>query len=435
MKGKEVFLLILIIVIGITFTQIYTGEWDLNIDWDDGFFINTEEFTYSETQELEPPFPPEILIRNYHGNIHIEGTEEDRIHFVFEKKIRRRDQADAFDVSERLHPVINREDDIWVISTNREEFQRKNFRTSFTLFVPANIDVQVRNSYGVVQVSNLGETDIFNRHGEVIAYGISGDLTTENSYNDVEIEEVARDCRIRSSNSTIRIKKVGGSTMINHRYGRIVMEDIEQNVTIDSPHTKITGSNLVGPLEIDNSYKNITLTDVGPTIIRGNNSSIYVEGVREYLEISNRYARIDLNNLQGNLQVEGKDVSVFAQGVSADRISISTTYKNVELEDFSGETTISLSNGDLILRPLPLTHSIDVKGSYLGIKLYWPGETFYPIEAQVRNGKIQWNLDQEPEIQADNGLSILKAFLEEQTPKISLSTRYGNIVIDKSIQP
>lgn len=434
MKGKEIFLLILIIAIGISFSHIHSGEWDLSIDWDEGFFINTEEFTFKESQELEPPFPSEILIRNKHGDIRIEGTDENRIHFDFEKKINRRNEEDALDISERLHPVINRVNDLLVISTNREEFRRKNFRTNFTLYVPANTDVQIRNSYGLVEVLYLGETDIFNRHGEVIAYAINGDLTTENSYKDVEIEDVVRDCRINSSNSTIRVRKIGGSTMINHRHGRIVLEDIEQNVTIDSPHTKIIGENLVGQVEIDNSYKSITLTDVGPTIIRGNNSSVYAERVNTSLEISNRYARINLSDIQGNLQIDGKDVGVVAKGISADRIYISTTYKDVELEDFSGETTISLSNGDLILRPIPLTHSIDVKGSYLGIKLFWPGDALYPIEAQVKNGRIHWNLDQEPDIQVENGLSILKAFLEEPTPKISLSTRYGNIQIDRSIQ-
>ena len=60
----------------------------------------------------------------------------------------------------------------------------------------------------------------------------------------------------------------------------------------------------------------------------------------------------------------------------------------------------------------------------------WPDDAQYPIEAQVKQGDIHWALTQEPSLRVENGTSILKAFLEEAAPSISLSTTYKDIRIE-----
>jgi hypothetical protein len=62
MRVREVFLMILIIAVGVVFTHIHTGKWD--IDWEEGLFFGTEEFTYTENEVVPLPFPPEIQVIN-----------------------------------------------------------------------------------------------------------------------------------------------------------------------------------------------------------------------------------------------------------------------------------------------------------------------------------------------------------------------------------
>ena len=70
----------------------------------------------------------------------------------------------------------------------------------------------------------------------------------------------------------------------------------------------------------------------------------------------------------------------------------------------------------------------------MDIKFFWPENERYPLEAQVEQGDIQWKLDEEIDYQKDNGLSVLKAFLEEaDKPSLFLSTTYGTIWIEESI--
>lgn len=429
MKAKEIILLLFIIAAGVLFYHAHTGKLDISWDWDDGFFFAYDEFVYEETEELEPPFPERLLLMNAHGNIDIQGSEEDKIMILFQKEIRRRNQEQADDVAERLRINIEKDTNQITISSNRDEFRRKRFRTSFTIFLPKEMVIKLKNSYGFVKVSGVKSADIINPHGEIMASNISENLAVENSYDDIEVDRVGSDCQIISRQSSISVGQIQGSTLITHRYGEIFLEDLAQEVTVDGSHSAVFGKNLSGPVEIETSYKKIDLIDSGPTIIRANQSPIKVEGITGNLEITNRYSQVDLKSIGGNVRVEGKDLNVFGSKITADEIFISTSYKDVELEDFSGKTSVFQSHGSIVLTPAPLTHSIEVKGSYAPITFNWPSGEKYPFEAQVKSGDIEWSLSEEPSLQVTNGQNIMKAFSEEQAPLIRLSTSYRTIKI------
>ena len=297
------------------------------------------------------------------------------------------------------------------------------------------MDVKLKNSYGLVKVARVKSADIINPHGEIMASDISENLVLENSYEDVEVDNVGSDCQLSSRHSSVSVRHVQGSTLITHRYGDIILEDLGQDVTVDGSHSEVFGKNLTGPVEIESSYERIDLIDIGPTIIRANQCHTEIEGAEGKLDIKNRYSRVKLKSISGDVSVEGKDLAVYGAKITADRIDISTSYEDIELVDFTGETSIFQSHGSIILTPAPLTHPIEVKGSYAPITFYWPAGMKYPFEAQVKGGDIQWALPEEPSLRVTNGQSIMQAFSEEQSPFIRLSTSYKTIRIDAEKQP
>jgi len=432
MKAKEIILLILIIVAGVFFYHAYTGKLDFSFAIDDHFFFLTDEFAYEEFQELEPLFPPKLQIINAHGDIEIQGTDEERITISFQKKIHRKNEEQAKEVSDKLKMIINKDAHQLTISTNRDEFRRTNFRTSFRISLPPGMDVEVENSHGTVKASKVRNTNISNRHGKIIASDIGGDLVIKNSYKDVEIENVQSDCQLESKHSTIFIKSVKGKTQIDHRYGKIHLENISQDVKVEGSHSEIFGKNLMGSVEIETSYKDIALFDVGPTKIRGHHSLVEVEGAREYLDVKDNYGKVKVNNIQGDLIIEGKNLDLYGKTIVGQKIYISSSYGNIELSEFSGQTTILLSHGEIVLEPSPLTHSIEVKGKYADIKFYWPLGGKYPFEAKAKYGDIKWRLPIELTFQEENNVSSIKAFLQEkENPPIFISTSYGTIRIEE----
>jgi len=432
MKAKEILILILIVAAGIIFYHAHTGK--INIDWDigEGFFWDYEEFTYEESQEVIPPFPARLKIINAHGEIEIQGTNEEKIIINLQKKIRRRKDEQAKEVADKLKMLIDQGLHQIVISTNRKEFRRKNFRTNFRITLPEGVDVEVENSYGLVKASKLGNTTIKNRHGKIIASEIKGELNINNSYRDVEIEDIQSNLVLESKHSNVFAKNIGGKVNISQKFGRIDLENVSDKVEIISPNTEIFGQKLMGAVDVDSSYKKINLIDVGPTLIKGYKSEIDIAGATGNLEISNSYGNVKLNNIQANVNIEGKSAAVYGKTIVGEEISITSSYEDIELIEFSGKTTISLENGSLILDPASITHPITAKGNYARIKFFWPPEGKYPIEVQVKNGEIKWMLSDEVSLWEENHTSILKAFIQEkEKPVIFLSTTYRDVWIEE----
>jgi hypothetical protein len=430
MKAKEIILLILIIAAGVTFYHAHTGK--IYIDIDDHIFFDHEKFVYEEFQELEPPFPPQLQVINAHGDIEIQGTDEGRITVSFEKTIWRRNEEQAKEIADELKMTIDKDARQLTISTNRNEFRRRHFRTNFRISLPLGMDIEVNNSYGTVKAAKVGNTNITNRHGKIIASDIAGELLIENSYKDIEVDNVQSDCQIEGKHADVFVNGVKGKTQINHQYGKVRLENISQDVKIEGSHSGVYGKNLMGSVEVTTSYKKIALFDVGPTKIIARHSPVEVEGAREYVNIEDNYSKVKVDNLQGDLIVDGKNLGVYGKSIVGQKIHITSSYRNVELSEFSGKTTILLEHGDIVLDPSPLTHPIEVKGKYAGIKFYWPLIEKYPFEAKAKNGDIKWRLPYEMSIQEEDHMSIMKAFLEEkEKPSIFLSTSYRTIRIEE----
>ena len=432
MKAKEIILLILIVAVGIFFYHAQTGKIWIDWEWDEGVYFGQEEFVYEETEEITPPFPLSLHILNAHGHVEVEGADQESISILFEKRIFRRKQTQADELAEDLRMTIEKDGTNIQISTNREDFRKRRFRTNFKLVIPEQMSVYVKNSYGEVRVSHAGETEIRNPNGRVFAENIQGNLTIKNSYKDVEVENIHADCRIDSTNSNVTAISVEGSANIDHRYGKIHLENIGQSVTVDGSNAEVYGQNVSGLFDIRTSYKKVDLADVGPVKIRASNCRIEIKGAKDSVDIENKYGKLELFDIRGNLRIDGKNLEVYGRSIIGETIDISTSYRKVELIDFQGKTEITHSNGDVGLEPLTLTHPIEVNGRYTDIKFYWHSGWSYPFEARAKGGNIEWNVSEGLSHEEDNGYKVIKAFdTETDKPSILLNTTYGSIRIEE----
>jgi hypothetical protein len=286
----------------------------------------------------------------------------------------------------------------------------------------------VKNSYGTVDVANVQNADITNRHGETIVSDIAGELSLKNSYRDVEVGNINADVYVDSHNSHVYVGQVQGKVHVVHRYGKIHLDDISKDVKVEGSHSEIYGEKLVGPVELESSYRKIALFDVGPTEIIGHSCEIEVEGVEEYLDIKSNYGKAKISDLKGNLVIDGKNLGVYGRTIVGEKIDIKSSYRNIELTDFSGKATIILSHGEVTLAPYPLTHPMEVKGEYSTIKFSWPLGKKYPFEARVKNGDIEWELPEEISIHEEDHTRTYKAFIQEtENPSILIYTSYRTI--------
>jgi hypothetical protein len=430
MKAKEIILLIFIIAAGVFFYHVQAGK--IDIAWDDFIAWDFNEYTYQETQVIEPPLPASLKVLNAHGQVDVIGAEIDRITFTFEKRIWRRDEAKAREVADQLHPVVTKGDAVVTVTTNRSDFKKRNFETNFLITVPAGMGVDVTNSYGPVKADQVGETMIDNRHGEVTATNIQGGVVIENSYENVQVSGLQSNCTIRSQHSDISVKDVPGEVNIEGSYGEVKLRGGSQRATIAAPHTEVWVEDFSGPLEVRNSYEKITLRNVGPARLEGSHSGVDAEGVTGSIEINDTYEPTVLKSIRGNLQINGQHISVSGRDIVGDTIYVSSSYEDVDLADFAGKTTILLAHGDIMLSPLPLAGPLEVRATYAPITFFWPGEERYAVDAQTKSSEIYWNIFGSVSTEEKDHLTIVRAFSEiTDRPNILLNTTYGDIRFEK----
>jgi hypothetical protein len=437
MKAREIVLVLLIIGLGVFTYYAKTGK--LDIQWDSGDFIlfgRGEEFIFEESLEITAPLPRELQVINAHGGVEIRGTETDKITIGFKKSIHRRNRDEAQKVADQLKMAVNRDESRLILSTNRDEFKRKNFETYFKISVPAGLEVLVKNSYGLVKTAGTGPADIANPHGEVQASDTAGRLIVNNSYEDVSILNAGADCRVTSPHANVTANGIQGELILDHSYGSVEIENIAKKAVVKGSHSRVTGKNLKAEVEIESSYEPISVTDSGPTTIRGHHSDIEARGITGPLSITDNYARLVVDGVKGDLRIDGTNMEIRAESVAADEIRIATTNQNVEILGFTGKTTVRLDHGDLVLEPDAVTGPIDVQASYAAIRFGWPAGGRFPFEGRTRSANIIWNLAERPSLEETNGLSLTKAFQDETgKPSITLSTSYGDIRVVETRRP
>jgi len=434
MRFREVLLVVFLLAVGVVIYQAQTGRWDLHFGWnDDGVFgWGGKEYAFEEAQVIDGPLPAALEITNSHGSVEVRGADQETVQLTFKKKIWRRDEADAREVDGKLKPVIKKTADRLSISTNRDEFTKRNFETGFVLVVPRRMIVAVTNSYGPVKVEAVKEAMVDNRHGRVAVSDIEGPCGIESSYDEIQVMNARANCQVLGHHSDLRILGVAGDLRAETSYGEVRFEDIGGKADVIGTHAPVDGRRVKGPVSVETSYERISLTDAGPVRVQAHHCPVEAVDIHGDVDIQTSYEPVKARNVQGNFTVNGNNVEVTAAGVKGQEINITSSHENVDISDFSAKVTISLRHGNTVLSPSALKFPVDVRNEYGSIEFYWPAGETSPLEAQTRGGSIKWGLSGKPSVEKTNGTSLVKAFVENSDkPGVYLSTTYGDIRIDE----
>jgi len=431
MKFREVLLVVVLILAGLVVYQVQTGHWNLDFNWGDDFAGLGREYTTEETRTIEAPLPPAIEVVNGHGWVEVRGGDRDTVQLTFKKVVWRRTDEEAKDIAGRLKYTLTAAADKLTLATNRDEFRKKNFETGFILTVPRTMIVRIANAYGVVRVEGVKEATVHNRHGELYASDVQGPCTLETSYEDLEAQKIQGECRITNSHGDVRAVSIAGDLWVETSYAQVRVEDAGQKADIRGSHIDVDARRVQGAVQVETSYEKVFLSDVGPAAVTAQHSAVTVENVRGDLDVRTNYEEVRAKGVQGRFLVDAHNASISATGIGGSEISVKTSYENVELADFSGEVTVVLRNGNIVLKPRDLKYGMDVRNEYGTIHLAWPAGETARLEARSKGGEVEWGLSEKPDVEQSNGVSLVKAFTADSgSPLIYLSTTYENIRIE-----
>lgn len=432
MRARELFLLLFLLTVGITFSLYEKGELDLYLDIDGWSILAYHQFEFEEETQLTPPLPELIAISNSHGEIKIIGTEEENIQLRLTKIISAKNQEKALEVSQKLHPVINKGERDLLITTNRDEFSRRSFRTNFLIFVPRHLRVDVKNSYGLVRIINLAEVTLQNSHGPVEVEDIQGKVKISNSYKDVRIQNVNQDVIINSKHSEIKVKGASQAVVVNHSYGEIELSDIQGKVTVDAHHCEVKAENIGGQCQIESSYRPIIVFRGNGVSISSRNSAINIIQNQGPMEINNSYGRLRIVGSQGDIKVRGKNLKVTIQDSTGENLILTTSYREVDIRNckFNNRVNLDTAHNSVYIALADILGPFRISGKYSHITFYWPENLKVPLKVWNKGGKITWKLPFKPHSLISNGTSQLEAFSDEKTPgEVEIKTSYGEVII------
>jgi hypothetical protein len=429
MKAREILLVLGLIAIGVFTYYAKTGRIVVGDDGDGLFWGRTEEFSFEESLDFPAPALAEIQIVNAHGSVDVRGTDTDRITVTLKKVIRRKNREEAAAVAAQLKLGAVRDERRLALSTNRDEFKRRGFDTRFTVVVPNGLAVIVRNSYGEVKVEGTGPTEIVNPHGAVQAGAVSGRLSVEGSYEDVDVHDIRAAAHIAAPHAKIIAVGVAGELSIEGSYEAIFIERAEANVRVEAPHSPVSLKDLKAGAEVRNSYETVTVTGAGAVKVVGHHSDVVAERLAGALDVTDENARLTAVDIAGDLRIEGRNLAVRAERVTGREIFVSTSTENVELIGFSGQATVVLKHGAAVLEPVAFGGPIDIRGDHADVTLGWPAGARTPFEAETRGGSIRWGLADKPALEKANGTSQTKAFPDAAGPRVKIATTYGDIEI------
>ena len=431
MKFKEILLVVVLVLAGVVLFQFKTGHWSLDdVNWGDDIGILHQEVTAEETRTIEVPLPPAIEIVNGQGWVEIRGADQDFVQLTFKKVVWRRKEEDAREFAGQIKYTLTAAADKLTLSTNRDEFRRKNFETGFVLTVPRSTVVRVTNGYGTVRIEGVKEATVRNRHGEVYASNIDGPCVLETSYDDLEAGDIRGACQIVNSHGDVRAFAVTGDLQVGTSYARIRVEDAGGKADLGGSNTDVEARRVAGPVTVDTSYEKVLLDDVGPALVTGHNMAVTAGNVRGDLEVRTSYEPVKITDIQGKLTVDAQNASVAATGIAGPSISVRTSYENVSLADFAAEVSVVNRNGGVTLQPRDLKRGLDVRTEHGPIELLWPSGERARLEARSKGGSVSWGLADKPDVDETNGVSLIKAYSGETgAPLVFLSTSYDDIRI------
>jgi len=436
MKAREIALLIVIILAGFLLTQSDKGRinWNWGGDWGDGdgwFFGRSYEFATQEAKTIDAPLPEEIAVVNSHGDVDVQPSADGTLTILLETKAWRRSEEQAREAARGVHLIADRQGSKLSLSTNRDTFRRKRFRTNWIIRLPEGRAVDIRNSYGLVKTEQTGRTTIVNSHGEVRAKSVKGAFDCRTSYDDVNASDLSDECRIECRHGAVTAVRVKGLVSVTASYGDVRVEEAGGDVTVSGIHLEVSARKVAGAVKAETTYRNISLADTGPAVLIGHHSAVDARDIRGDLSVNDVYGRVTARNIQGSLTVEGRSLEVIGRSVAGPKLTISTSYETVDLADFSGRTDITHSHGSVTLRPSQIAGDLTVKAEHSDIRLVWPAGAAHPFEAQTSHGSIRWNLETRPDTDTKNGFSLVKAFSREAgRPRVTLNTTYADISVE-----
>ena len=384
-----------------------------------------------------------ITIEHSFGNIDVRPGTSNQITISGEKRVSGKDNGIAKEFLREMELKIDESPSRLIIKTyypddKKYEKKVKNYSISYTIEIPSNVKLDIKNSFGNLDLDNLsGIFIITNSYGEIKALRLNGDTQLSNKFGLITSENITGEAQINSQHGSINIKNVAGNLSAKTSFGPIDVFDIKGDARILNSHGKITVESIGGKAELETSFSTITCSDIdGKTVIRNSHGQVNASNIRSNTSVRTSFNKVKAEFIYGDLIVENEHGTITTSDIRGD-IKANTSFAPVHISHIDGGVIVTNQHGDISIDNILYEVSgqdlnndetfrkrqVNLKTDFGTVRLKLPETLSASINVSATYGKISGDFPLNINLQ---GLDLSKT----SHPKISGSVRDGKDSID-----
>lgn len=457
LKVGEVFGVLFVAVIGLAIVQIPKtafrdlATWPINIGGTDVFLGTSHDYTQDYTYPLSAKMP--VRVENSNGQVTVAAGSDGEIRIHLRKRVFEDDETRARQIADDIKVEGGEEGKanamVFVVKTNREDLSPRNYHfiTDMDVFVPKQVQLELRNPFGGVSVSGLdcdlnvqssqkplevrdcsGTFKISNLYAESKLTNLTGNVSVD-TRGAVEVTGVKGDVDVRDEYAPVRIEQIEGAVTVSDEGDGITIDNVSKPVVVNARGSRVTVTNLKDNLKIASSHQRVQVSDVAANVILSSSyaSSVTLRRIKGNVDITSNSDRITLEEVSGYIKASAQGTSVRANTVGGP-VEINTTLRDVTVNDFSDGCKVTNEYGDVSLSTETLGKAeINVKNHNGDITVFLPLGAAFQLDATTRNGRIQTDFSGLEPVTGDSDITTMRGRLKAGGPKIILETENKDI--------
>ena len=422
LKIGEVFGLLFVLIIGLAISQIPGSavkdllSTSINIGGADVFLGSTHEYSQDFTYPLTAETP--VRIENSNGQVSVSPGSDNEIRVHLRKSVFEDDEARARQIADEIKVEGGQEGKAkaltFVLKTNRDDMSSKNyhFKTDIDVFVPKHVQLELRNSFGGVNISGLdGKINVHSSTGSsqqatLEVHDCSGTFLVSNEYIEarltnltgnlsvsargrVTVQSIKGDVDVHNEYSPVEISDIDGKVTVSDDEGSVNMKNVSKSVVIDARGSNVTVNNLQDSVKIISSHRRVVVSDVATDVqLTSSYGSATLRKIKGNVDINSDSDRLSLEDIGGYIKASAQGSSVNVNNAGG-LVNISTSRKDVIVNNFSKGCTVTNDNGDVTLSTDSLGKDpIAVNGRNGDITMFLPSDAAFQLDAKAHNGHI-----------------------------------------------
>ena len=380
-----VMLLIFIVILGLTASQVSRVDWNGlgdEIDIDDNhipFFGQAYEFDEAFTKEM--PAGAAVKVINDRGAVNVSISNSNQIEITAHKKIRADKQDEANKWNDQTKTLVNVSGNLVTVNANT--------RGAGDHPITVDLNVAIPRKAAVTVAAQRGDVHVMGRDGNVEVNGQRGDVTIDDINGDVILNV---DRGVNMGHSSARVSQVSGDVSVQGRVDEVSISDVKGGVRLNGDFSD-----------------SLRLSRIG--------KSVSFKSSRTDLEIA---------KLNGDLDLDSGDLRAHDLGGP---LRVSTRAKDVNLTGIAGDARIQDENGDVrVSLKAPGNVQIDNRNGDVTVGV--PEKMGFKIDARSRGGEVESDF---PEIKPNNDENEGKAAgqVGNGSVRLVVNSEHGNISLRK----